>query len=150
MKTIRNGFTLIELVVVVLIIGILASVSVPHFRKTMETSRATDAAGIGHMMISAYRIFQLDYPTVGLTGSITNVCNTGACPTTGTDRCRLVRCNYVARQDWTNASYSFTLSNTGVAAARIGGAGVYAGWGYTFNMDGTCTAVSGAPDCPKF
>lgn len=151
MKKIRKGFTLIELVVVTLIMGILASMSMPYYHKTVETSKATDAVAIGHLLSSAYRIFQVDNPGVPLNGSITDSCNSGACNTAGDfSGCRLVRCNYVARQDRDNPSYTFTLNAGGVSVARSGGAGPYAGWGYNFDMIGRCTPAGSAPSCPKF
>jgi prepilin-type N-terminal cleavage/methylation domain-containing protein len=151
MKRIRKGFTLIELVVVTLIMGILASMSMPYYHKTVETSKATDAVAIGHLLISAYRIFQVDNPGVSLNGSITDSCNNlNACSTGDTSACRLVRCNYVARQDRANPSYTYTLSAGGVSVVRSGGSGDYATWGYDFNMIGVCTPIGTAPGCPKF
>jgi len=155
MKNTRKGFTLIELVVVTLIMGILASLSMPYYHRTVETSKATDAVAIGHLLSSAYRIFQVDNPNVALNGSITDACNSSACSTGDTSACRLVRCNYVARQDRANPSYTFTLSAGGVSVARSGGAGPYANWGYNFDMIGRCTPAGGTaavptPECPKF
>ena len=156
MKSTREGFTLIELVVVTLIMGILASLSMPYYHRTVETSKATDAVAIGHLLSSAYRIFQVDNPNAPLNGSITDSCNNlNACNAGDTSACRLVRCNYVARQDRDNPSYTFTLSAGGVSVRRSGGAGPYATWGYDFDMIGRCTPVGGTaavptPPCPKF
>lgn len=40
----ESGFTLLELLVVVIIVGILATVAVPSFTKAMERARQTEAA----------------------------------------------------------------------------------------------------------
>ena len=42
----NQGFTLLELMVVVIIIGILAGVAVPQYSKTIERTRMTEAVAI--------------------------------------------------------------------------------------------------------
>ena len=39
----RGGFTLLEIIIVIIIIGVLASLALPRFFKTVEFSRATEA-----------------------------------------------------------------------------------------------------------
>lgn len=41
----KSGFTLLEIIIVIIIIGILASLAMPKFFKTVEYSRATEALG---------------------------------------------------------------------------------------------------------
>ncbi len=155
----KKGFTLIELVIVTVIMGILASMGLPYYLKTVEVSKASDALSIGHLLGNSYRMYLVDNPSLPLTGSITNACNTGACDTSATDACRLVRCNYVARQDWDSSSYSYSIGAAADIAATVSrktGASPgtnntpYNGWGYTFSTTGGCAVVGEAPSCPGF
>lgn len=150
MKSIRKGFTLIELVVVVLIMGILASMSMPYYYKTIETSKATDSLALGQMYAAAYRMFQVDNPNTSLNGTIDYNCNSGNCSPGDFSGCRLIRCNYVAKQDSANASYTYSANNNGISVRRVPTSSPYDAWGYDFNLTGGCSPQGGAPPCPKF
>ncbi len=164
MKKNRKGFTLIELVVVTVIMGILASMGIPYYLKTVETSKAGDAVAIGHMLANSYRMYLIDNPdaTQALSGSLTNACNSAVCAATfPPSPCRLVACNYAARQDWDASAYVFSVGGGFMAAARRrSGASpgtntaAYTGWGYNFSdltSGGSgCTSLGTTPTCPNF
>jgi len=162
----REGFTLAELVVVVLILGILASMAVPYYYKSIETSRAGDSIALGHLVGNANRMYSLDNPGVYLSGQLSNSCSSQTCGA-ASGACKLVACGYVAAQDWTNSSYDIFACNGGAGGACCGSSGTetgvscvahkagasapYSGWQYQFYNSGRCYAVaSGEPPCPKF
>ena len=54
----RSGFTLLEIIIVIIIVGVLASLSLPRFFSTVEFSRSTEAlASIGALRQSIERCY---------------------------------------------------------------------------------------------
>ena len=152
----RKGFTLMELLVVVIIIGILAAVGIPHYHKTVETTKAGDAVAVASMLANAYRMFVIDNSGVAISGQITAGCGAGLCSTADTTSCRLVRCKYVAEQDWATGAYNYFVGAASCGGAlacarRNGGIAPYNTWGYNMSAAGVCSPVgAGTPSCPSF
>jgi prepilin-type N-terminal cleavage/methylation domain-containing protein len=171
MKNSKKGFTLIELVVVVIIVGILTAVGMPQYFKTIENSKAVNASATGHMIAAAYRMYFIGNPDAGLQGTLDNTCNTGSCDSTDLTACRLVRCNYTPQQDWDAGAYLYQVAipNTAILVTGTGqpfalranrregdtspgtNTWPYNRWSYLFDTAGGCAASSAVvPPCPIF
>jgi prepilin-type N-terminal cleavage/methylation domain-containing protein len=89
----RRGFTLIEIMIVVLIIGILLAIAVPNFMKARETSRAKSCVSNLKQIDAAKEQWAMDAKkttadtvTVTLWGTTSDAYIKGAepvCPSTG-------------------------------------------------------------------
>jgi prepilin-type N-terminal cleavage/methylation domain-containing protein len=58
----RSGFTLVELMVVIMIVGILVSLSVPIFRERAEQSKWSEGSGTAGTIRKALRAYYAEDP----------------------------------------------------------------------------------------
>ncbi len=57
-----KGFTLLEMLVVVLMIGILSAVALPQYQKSVEKARAAEAVLIGKALQDAMQRYKQEFP----------------------------------------------------------------------------------------
>ena len=88
----RKGFTLVEIMIVVLIIGILLAIAVPNFIKARETSRSKSCVANLKQIEAAKEQWCMDNKQAAsatpaatdLYGTTNYVKNTPSCPSSGT------------------------------------------------------------------
>jgi type IV pilus assembly protein PilE len=134
----RRGYTLMELVIAILIIGIMASFAVPQYLKSVEGGKYDDAVGLVNQIGMTNRMFALDHQGYYVSGefpvaascacSATNTCasilaNYGAVAANSyqvtaavTNSCALVCCNYLGDQNWVAKPYIFYACDPGSGA----------------------------------
>lgn len=60
MKHYKSGFTLIEIVIVIIIIGVLASIAIPKYSATMERIRSSEGVNILTALMGAQKRYAME------------------------------------------------------------------------------------------
>ena len=112
LRTMKKGFTLIELMVVVLLIGILASAAAPSMQKTMDKNRATDAISTMMQIANAQRTCRVN----NITRQDDN------CPAEQlSENHKLVLNNYIPNRNWGSETFYFgtALLRTDASVCKV-------------------------------
>ena len=137
MKSMQKGFTLIELMIVVAIIGILAAIAIPAYQDytiRAQVSEGLTLAGPVETAVADYYANHGAYPT-GLVGSTSGLLGFAAAPSG----------KYVSSVSWANSAITISFGNQ--VNATISGQTLGIGVGTSANGD--LIWVCGAASAPS-
>lgn len=124
----KEGFTLMELIIVIIILGILATLGFTQYTKVVEKGRTAEAKAILGQLRTAQQAYYLEYRSYASTINVLSVEAPTACTTTHyfryscstTGICTAIRCTSGGKTPNAGTAYNITLAINGVWGGTIG------------------------------
>ena len=139
----KKGFTLLELLIVVIIIGVLAAVAVPQYIRSVERARVAKAKNALGLICKAEKMFRAEQDTY-----VDCAVASWAANALSPDFTELSELN--ADDDWDyDVGGPSDVDSFLATATRTGGPGWATGTIITMNQDGVCLGSHPlrGPDC---
>ena len=123
-----EGFTLLELVIVIVVIGILSTLALPNYTRSREQALGREAQSNLRLVLAAEKIYRMEYPTYW--------------PASGSDS-NLININNNLKLSLTDTNWTWAITGTSgppptfTASADRRGSGGYLNCQYTINQNST-------------
>lgn len=116
-NTSKKGFTLVEIMIVVVIIGLLAAMAIPAFKKVRESSRASAMDNDARQIASAAQQYMLENNATEIVHGY--VTATGALGTALTDYVTQIGKAYTFDGTTITSDVTFSISHTQAGATPV-------------------------------
>jgi prepilin-type N-terminal cleavage/methylation domain-containing protein len=132
MKMGKKGFTLIELIVVVIVVGILATIAIPQYLKATEKAKGAKAKSACTLIAQAEKLYRADQ----------DIYIASATSSLGTDFTDYIELNQIDNDtDWSYTAVTADgTTQLTVTATRLNG--TWSGDSIALDQDGVWTASS--------
>ena len=131
----RKGFTLIELIIVVIIVGVLASIALPQYTAFVERARSTEAINTMGAVKKAQEAFRMENVNANYATNATfNTGGLGITPSTNS---------------WTYGITTADATRFIIQANRVGGVNDTGTIIMNYNSNGTRTWSGNHPGVPR-
>ena len=106
----ENGFTLVELIVVIVIIGILSSIAIPSFKNTSIKAKQSEAAVLINAYIKATQLYFMENGNIPMYSSdLEQYVEIDACRVADPARCKTMPNYSPGSSTWTSRSGIYTI-----------------------------------------